>query len=123
MSENIVIKTGDLKINAQLNDSKTAKMIYDKLPIEGRVRLWAEEIYFEIPVKLGEENAQEVVEKGDIGYWPPGRAFCLFFGLTPVSKGEEIRPASPVNVFGKIVGNLIILKKIENGTEVNIERV
>jgi len=78
--------------------------------------------HFSIPVKIGEENAQQVVEKGDIGYWPPGNAFCIFFGLTPASSGDEIRAASPVNIFGSILGNPDVLKKAKQGEEIKIEK-
>jgi hypothetical protein len=73
-------------------------------------------------VKVGEENPQETVELGDLGYWPPGSSFCIFFGPTPVSRGDEIRPASPVNVFGKVVGNPRVFKKVKDGDLVRIER-
>ena len=107
----ITITTEGLKVDASLNDSETAQKTWDALPIEGRVNTWGDEIYFSIPVNAGLENAKAVVSEGDLGYWPPGNAFCIFFGLTPVSQGDEIKPASPVNVFGKIIGDPKILKK------------
>ena len=74
--------------------------------------------------QLGEEeNAQAVVEKGDLGYWPPGNAFCIFFGRTPASRGDEVRPASPVNVFGRWEGDPAIFKKVRSGEKVLLERV
>ena len=72
---------------------------------------------------MGEENAQETVKAGDLGYWPPGNGFCIFFGPTPISRGDEIRPADPVNVFGMINGNPKIFKKVEGGEKIRIERL
>ena len=118
----ITIKTEDLKVDAGLNDSNTAQKIWEALPIEGRVNTWGDEIYFSIPVNIGVENAEEVVSEGDLGYWPPGNAFCIFFGLTPASQGDEIRPASPVNVFGKIIGDSKVFKKVSSGAKIIIEK-
>ncbi|RJS85119.1 DUF3830 family protein [Candidatus Bathyarchaeota archaeon] len=101
---------------------RTATSIWEALPIESKARRWGEEIYFPIPVELGEENSQDLVELGDLGYWPPGRSFCIFFGPTPVSTGEEIRPASPVNVFGKVTGDIKVFKKVKDGDAIRIER-
>ena len=118
----ITITTEDLKVDASLNDSKTAQKIWDALPIEGSVNTWGDEIYFSIPVNIGVENAEEVVSEGDLGYWPPGSAFCIFFGLTPASQGDEIRPASPVNIFGKIIGDPKVFKKVSSGAKIIIEK-
>jgi len=117
----ISIRAEDLKVDASLNDSKTAQNIWDVLPIEGRVNTWGDEIYFSIPINVGSENAKVVVSEGDLGYWPPGNAFCIFFGLTPASQGDEIRPASPVNIFGKIIGDSKVFKKVRSGTKIIIE--
>jgi hypothetical protein len=100
----------------------TVKKIWKNLPIEAQANIWGEEIYFSIPVKIKEENTKDIVEIGDLGYWPPGSAFCIFFGPTPLSKGNEIRPANPVNVFGKIIGNPKIFKKISDGCKIRIEK-
>lgn len=118
----ITITIEDLKVDASLNDSKTAQKTWDALPIEGRVNTWGDEIYFSIPVDVGSENAKAVVSEGDLGYWPPGHAFCIFFGLTPASQGDEIRPASPVNVFGKIIGDPKAFKKVRSGAKIIIEK-
>jgi len=118
----ITIKTEDLKVDAGLNDSETAQNIWNALPIEGSVNTWGDEIYFSIPVKVGLENAEEAVSEGDLGYWPPGSAFCIFFGTTPVSRGNEIRAASPVNVFGKIIGDPKVFKKVNSGAKIIIEK-
>ena len=118
----ITITTEDLKVDASLNDSKTTQKLWDALPIEGRVNTWGDEIYFSIPVDVGLENAKAVVSDGDLGYWPPGSAFCIFFGLTPASQGDEIRPASPVNIFGKITGDPKVFKKVSSGMKIIIEK-
>ena len=122
LDKKITITTEDLKVDASLNDSKTAQNIGDALPIEGRVNTWGDEIYFSIPINIGLENAKAVVSEGDLGYWPPGNAFCIFFGLTPASQGDEIRPASPVNIFGKIIGDPKVFKKVSSGAKIIIEK-
>ena len=118
----ITITVKDVKMSAELNDSETAQKIWDTLPIEGRVNTWGDEIYFSISVNVGLENAKAVISEGDLGYWPPGNAFCIFFGLTPASQGDEIRPASPVNVFGKIIGDPKVFKKVSSGAKIIIEK-
>lgn len=122
MAKRIKITAGDVTAYATLNDSQTAQKIWDALPIEARGNTWGDEIYFSIPVHLGEENAQAVVDMGDLGYWPPGNAFCIFFGRTPASHGDEIRPASPVNVFGKVEGDAKVFKKVRSGARVILEQ-
>ncbi len=111
-------------VTATLSDENpvTAKMIWDALPIEGKANIWGEEIYFSIPVKIEAENPKDVVNIGDLGYWPPGNAFCIFFGRTPVSRGNEIRPASPVNVFGVVDSDPKVFKKVKGGDKVRLEK-
>ena len=120
MGRKIRIKAGSIEAIAELNTTKTAEAIWQALPIKGSASRWGDEIYFSIPVSLEAENAQEVVTIGDLGYWPPGTAFCIFFGPTPVSKGQEIRPASPVNVFGKIIGDASVFRQVASGTGITI---
>ena len=92
------------------------------LPIKATANTWGEEIYFAIDLVSGlDATATEVVELGDLGYWPSGKAFCLFFGQTPMSSPDEIRPASAVNVIGKLSGNLEPLKEVTDGADVSIE--
>ena len=122
MAKRIHIKAGQIEVVAELNDTKTAQAIWEALPITGRVNLWGDEIYFSIPLSLELEDGQELVSIGDLGYWPQGNAFCIFFGLTPVSGEGEIRPASAVTVFGKVVGDTGILKQVTSGAEIIIER-
>ena len=122
MANRIKITAGDVVAYGQLNDTVTAQKIWDALPIQARGNTWGDEIYFSIPVHLGEEEAQAVVDLGDLGYWPPGNAFCIFFGRTPASHGDDIRPASPVNVFGKVEGDPKVFKKVRSGTNVILEQ-
>jgi len=122
MKRTIQIKVNGIELEAILNDSRTAQAIWEALPIVARINTWGDEVYFAIPVKLELEKGKEVVEMGDLGYWPTGSAFCIFFGPTPMSRGEEIRPASAVAVFGKVVGDATILKKANSGAQIIIER-
>lgn len=119
----IRITAGSVAAEAVLNDSVTAGAVWDALPLSVPADTWGDEIYFGIPVKAAPESARETVERGDLGYWPPGSAFCIFFGPTPASRGTEIRPASPVNVFGRLVGDPGVFKKVRAGTAVRVERV
>ena len=118
----IRITAGSVQAEARLDGSKTAQAIWDALPLTAKAETWGDEIYFAIPVHLQEESPKEVVDLGDLGYWPPGNAFCIFFGPTPASRGQEIRPASPVNVVGRIVGDPKLFKKVRTGTAISIER-
>jgi hypothetical protein len=121
MEKRIRIIAGAVEAGAELNNTRTAQAIWEALPIEGRVNLWGDEIYFSIPLSLKLEAGQEVVSVGDLGYWPDGNAFCIFFGPTPVSQGDEIRPASPVTVFGKVIGDATIFKKVAARTQITIK--
>jgi uncharacterized protein len=119
----IRITAGSITADALLDDSETATRVWQALPLAVAGETWGDEIYFSIPVKAKLEKALETVELGDLGYWPPGSAFCIFFGPTPMSRGNEIRPASPVNVFGKIIGDPTVFKKVRAGTQVRVERL
>ena len=122
MSHRILIKTGDVTTQGVLNDTSTANAVWETLPVTGKANTWGDEIYFAIPVKEElEPTARETVEKGDLGYWPPGRAFCIFFGPTPASTGTEIRPASAVNIIGHIEGDPAIFKKVKDGARIQID--
>jgi len=101
----------------------TVAAVWNALPLSVPGQTWGDEIYFSIPVNAKPESPQETVEMGDLGYWPPGSAFCIFFGPTPASQGQEIRPASPVNVFGRIVGKATVFTKVRAGTAIKVERV
>jgi hypothetical protein len=122
MAKKIRITAGKVEVEAELNDSRTARMVAEALPIKARGNRWGEEIYFEIPVEADlEGGAREVLEAGELGYWPSGNAFCIFFGPTPASRGEEIRAASAVNIIGKVKGDLSQLPGVPNGAQVLIE--
>ena len=119
----IKIKSGNIEANAELKNTETAKKIYNALPLTGMANRWGQEIYFSIPVYLEEEkDSKEVVGMGDVAYWPTGNCFCIFFGKTPASKGNEPRAASKVNVFGKVIGDTTILRNIKDGDEIIISK-
>jgi uncharacterized protein len=122
MPRNIQIKAGTVTLEATLNDTKTADAIWNALPLRTGADTWGNEIYFPVPVKIKQENGQDVVNMGDLGYWPAGNAFCIFFGPTPVSRGNEIRPASAVTVFGKVIGDATALRNYNDGEEVIVTR-
>ena len=124
MGERIKIRAGAVVLNAELNDSPTARTIGNALPLDAMANTWGDEIYFSIPVNHGlDHTAREVVEVGDLGYWPAGKAFCIFFGPTPVSSGNEIRPASAVNIVGKVLGDAALFKSVEEGDPVRLELI
>ena len=118
----IKITAGPCEVIAELDDSATADLVWSALPIEADADTWGDEIYFRTGIEAEEDDARAVVELGDVGYWPPGQALCFFFGPTPASQGDEIRPASPVNVFGTIDGDSTVLKQVSSGDRVILER-
>ena len=118
----IKITAAGIQLAAVLNDTPTADAVWDALPISASASVWGDEIYFRAPVQDDERDAVPVVEMGDVAFWPPGQAVCLFFGPTPMSVGDEIRPASPVNVIGKIEGDATALKAVRAGARVTVER-
>lgn len=114
------------KVDVELNERsapKTVSAILQKLPIEVTINRWGDELYTEpLPVKIGSENAKSVVDLMDVAYWPQGSALCLFFGPTPISKGNEIKPYSPVNVIGRIVSKENVVRKVSDSTKVIIRK-
>ncbi len=122
MARKIKITADQVQMKAELNNSATADLIWEKLPIEGKVSTWGEEIYFPIPVNTGPENAVSVVEEGDITYWPEGKSFCIFFGETPASTVNEIKPASPVNLVGRLLGNPKDWLNVSEGSGITLEK-
>lgn len=124
MADNkIIITAGELALEAELNESETAKQVYGILPVEGRANVWGEEIYFEIPLQLAAAgDARADVQVGELGYWPTGSAFCIFFGPTPVSTGDQPRAYSPVNVFGRVIGDAKQLLSVADGATVRVKR-
>ena len=121
MAYEITISSGDLVMEAALNDTTIANKLDGILPITTTTHTWGEEIYFTIPLEAILENTQEIVEEGDLGYWPPGHAFCIFFGVTPASRGTEIRAASAV--IGKVLGDATRFKEIQPGQVITITLV
>lgn len=121
--QTIKITLKEQTFTAALEDTPTAQKLWDALPIEGQANLWGEEIYFEIPLSAAQEpEARQEVPPGTIAFWPAGNAFCIFFGPTPVSRGDMPRAYSPVNMLGKITGDLTPLKDVRQGAAVRLER-
>ena len=120
MAQTIRITAGLVQVEAVLNDTQTSQAIREVLPTTATANTWGDEIYFGIPVNADLEDGQETV---DLGYWPPGRAFCIFFGPTPASRGNEIRPASAVTVTGKVTGDATRFTGVRSETTVTIEAV
>ena len=119
----ILIKAGEVEAAAELDESETARAIWQALPLEGSANTWGEEIYFSIPVNAEQDpEAREDVEVGELAYWPVGKAFCIFFGPTPVSRDEKPRAYSPVNVFGRVLGDATAFKGIANGARIRVNR-
>jgi hypothetical protein len=119
----ISIKAGNVEVTGVLNDTGTADLVWDALPITESGSTWGDEIYFRTEIVTGVQDGQEVVDMGALAYWPPGQAICLFFGPTPMSQGDEIRPASEVNVIGHIEGDPTVLKSVSSGVSVTLERI
>jgi len=122
VSTEIKISVGGIEVNGWLNETETASKVLDVLPITGEINLWGDEIYFTIPVETGPEDARETVSVGDIAYWPQGNAMCIFLGKTPISRGDEVRPISPVNIIGGIEGVEKLLGKVKQGEEITVRR-
>jgi hypothetical protein len=119
----ILIQFDDFSLQARLNDSLTAQELLKQLPIESQVNTWGDEIYFEIPVNMPQEpGAREIIAVGELGYWPMGKAFCIFFGPTPVSTDQRPRAYSPVNILGEILGDSQDLRAIKDHDKVKLIR-
>jgi hypothetical protein len=122
MSQRIRVTVDEVVLSAELNDSATAQAILDALPIEGNASRWGDEFYFGIPVKQqAGPDARDVMEVGELAYWPPGNAFCIFFGPTPVSHDNEPRAANPANPVGRILDSIEPLKSLPSTVRVVIE--
>lgn len=120
----IIITAGRAQVQAELNDTATAQAVARALPIEGEVNRWGGEIYFSMPVEVDlEEGAREVLEAGDLACWPAGNVFCIFFGPTPASIANEVRAASPVNVVGRVQGDLEGLWRVTDGMTVTVSPI
>ncbi len=124
MTRHLRIISGDLRVEVALNDTPTADALWDALPIEGRASTWGDEIYFRIPVTaMPEPDARAEMTVGAIAYWPPGSAFCIFFGPTPASSGSAPVAASPVNLLGQIEQDPARFRAVRDGAPVRLERV
>jgi hypothetical protein len=123
MDKAIRIRIGDLSLESRLNDTQVAGMIWEVLPLTTSFNYWGDEIYFPIPVhQKALQFPKEVVEAGDLGYWPDGPCFCIFYGPTPISTPGKIKPASPVEVIGR-VEDYEGFKQIKGIKKITLERV
>lgn len=119
----ITISLETVSVDAELSANATAEKIFEALPFDGTVSTWGEEIYFTVPVTVEQEpDARADVDVGSLAYWPMGKAFCIFFGPTPVSRDEKPRAYSPVNVFGRILGDARVLTSVSNGSRIRVSR-
>ena len=109
----IRVTFGEVVVTAVLDESSTAARLREALPFESRAQRWGDEVYFETPVEVGEEDPRADVPSGAVAYWPPGKALCLFFGE---------KPYSPVNVVGEVEGDPGVLSEVEDGEAVRVER-
>lgn len=124
MSGRITITAGGVSLVGELNESATATAVAAALPIEAHGNCWGAEIYFAIEVEADPEtDARSEMEVGELAYWPPGRAFCIFFGPTPALNGDRPRAASDVNPIGRILDDVTVLKKVADGEKVRIEQM
>jgi hypothetical protein len=120
----IQITSGDITVQAELYETPTGRAIAEALPINGSVNRWGGEVFFTIPVSVERDAAsRDVLEPGELGYWPTGNAFCIFFGATPVSQGDECRAASNVNVFGRVTDDLDVLWDIKESAQIRVQAV
>jgi hypothetical protein len=124
MGRQIKITSNEIEVIAGIDDSETANRIWEALPIESSVSTWGEEIYFAIPVQIEEsDDARQDMDIGELGYWPPGSALCIFFGRTPASTSDQPRAASNVNPFGMVSGDMTSLHSIRQGDRITVSRV
>ena len=119
----IRITAGNIILEATLANTACAEELWNILPLATKINTWGDEIYFSIPIHHAlDATAREVVEVGDLGYWPEGPAFCIFYGSTPISNDKEIRPASAVNIIGKVIGDPTSLRMVLPGSKITIEQ-
>ena len=118
----ILLETQELNFEILLNDTDTAKCIFEKLPITSKASRWGEEVYFEIPLRHEPENATVEVSVGDVAFWPEGSCFCIFFGRTPASIDKRPKPASEVNLIGKLRASTSALSRIKPGQQITLQK-
>jgi hypothetical protein len=123
MDKEIVISVGEVTARARLFDNETANAIWEALPLDGLVHRWGDEIYFDIPVVIPEaDDARKEMQVGELGYWPSGNAFCIFFGPTPVSENDIPKAYSNVNPFGIVEQDPLAFLTIHDGASVKVVR-
>jgi hypothetical protein len=127
MSDEIKLKIsgdnlGEVQAEFVEKNPKTKASIINALPFEGAANVWGDEIYFNIPAAVGEEDPQQEMEEGDCAFWPMGNAMCIFFGPTPVSDSEKPKAYSPVNMFAKIIGDCKIFKNVKDGDVIRVQK-
>jgi MOSC domain-containing protein YiiM len=118
----VIITSKSVSQKAELNNSPTADIVHNALPLSSVVRRWGDEVYFEIPVSVILQDPRELVQKGDIAYWNEGRCLCIFFGQTPISKKGEIRPASAVDIIGRLLGDPKEFSSVSDGNPITVTR-
>jgi hypothetical protein len=118
----VTITVGEIRLDAELDDSETSRQIWEVLPLEANGQTWGDEIYFRIPVDADLVDPKPIVSIGDIGYWPTGHAFCIFYGKTPASSEDDIVPASPVDIIGRVTSDVTVLKGLTDPGRVRIEK-
>ncbi|NOZ64676.1 MAG: hypothetical protein GXO71_07095 [Caldiserica bacterium] len=122
MKVKFIFPDRDISIIGDLNEKlATVQRLKESLPVQSRGNRWGKEFYFSCPLEAEEENSRQILQLGEIGFWIPGKALCLFFGPTPISQEGEIRAASQVNVIGKLEGDLSVLESLEDGDRVVVE--
>lgn len=117
----IRIIVAGLELRAELDDSATAGSVYQALPVDSVANRWGDEIYFDLPADATSENLKQNMDMGDLGYWIEGQALAVFFGRTPASIGDQPRAAVQVVHIGSVVGDVTILRAIEDGAPVRVE--
>jgi len=119
----LIMNIGDVVLEAEVLDTPTGNALFEAAPFSSNTSTWGDEVYFSTPVDVGEEpGAREVMEPGELAYWPSGNAIAIGFGRTPVSRGDEIRLASPCNVWGRALGDVKSLKPVPAGAPIRVER-
>jgi hypothetical protein len=126
MSDEVILlitgdKIGEVEAEFVKKNPRTKEAILNALPFQGEANVWGDEIYFNIPVTASEETSQQVMEVGDIAFWPMGNAMCVFFGKTPVSDSEKPKAYSSVNLFARVIGDAMVFKIVENGDIISVK--